>query len=146
MRVAGVNVEVPRNGRKGARTVMTREVPAAQPEPEAALIEAESTPSMVSVETAATAARVETMVAVMSEMMPTEMPTVQSTVVAAVVAAVVMAAMSPGGVDRCRRQADSHSGDRHGAEDSMKSRRNGHGAYPSVVPLKQPTGGSNCSR
>ncbi len=126
MRVAGVNVVVPRNGRIGARTVMSGEVPAAQPEREAALIEAESKPSMVSVETAATAARVETMVAVMSEMMPTEMPTVQSTVVAAVVAAamaaVVMAAMSPGGVDRCRRQADSHSGDRHGADDSTKSR------------------------
>ncbi len=74
------------------------------------------------------------MAAAMSEMMPPEVPTVGSTglaAVAAVMAAAVMAVVSPGGVDGCRRQADSHSGDRHGAEDSTKSRRNVHGAYPS---------------
>ena len=96
---------------------MSGEVPVAQPDREAAVIETDSKPSMVFLESTPMAASVETMVAAMAELMPTEMPTVQSTVVAD-----AMAAMAPCGVGRCRRQDDCRSGDRHGADDSTKSR------------------------
>ncbi len=100
---------------------MSGEVPVAQPDREAAVIETDSKPSMVFLESTLMAASVETMVAAMAELMPTEMPTVQSTVVAAVVAD-AMAAMASCGVGRCRRQDDCRSGDRHGTDDSTKSR------------------------